>query len=109
MFLLYEFVQLSASGLKIYIKDVWNAIDLSENMLVFVSMIIFWSGEIDDLTRDWLISLIIMLGYAKWISYFRVFESSRRLIRIMIDMFRDIKYFLLIMGMIVMGFSLIFY
>mmetsp|Transcript_22567 Transcript_22567/g.19560 ORF Transcript_22567/g.19560 Transcript_22567/m.19560 type:complete len:360 (+) Transcript_22567:1882-2961(+) len=108
-FLMYEIIQSWASGYSVYTKDIWNGIDLIENLLVCISMIVFWSVDIDDLSRNWLISLILMLGYGKWISFFRVFESSRTLIRIMIDMFRDIKYFLLIMGMIIMGFSLIFY
>mmetsp|Transcript_22868 Transcript_22868/g.19866 ORF Transcript_22868/g.19866 Transcript_22868/m.19866 type:complete len:100 (+) Transcript_22868:1538-1837(+) len=95
------------SGLSDYFSDIWNFSDILGNIFVIGTFIAIWGDGGED-ARDWLLSLSLFFGFFKWISFFRVIRQTRRFIRTVIEIFKDIQNFLYILGFIIFGFSLIF-
>jgi len=73
-FLFIEIPQLQMGRLK-YFTNVWNIVDLLFFMLVNATIIYRFITDENDLTRHWLYTSCIILGYLRWISYFRLVNS----------------------------------
>jgi len=107
-FLLYETLQLVSAGIKIYATDVWNYVDVTGNILLLATIIADWC-DADKLSKQWLMTITLFLGYAKWVSFFRIIDQTRKLIRIIIEIVKDIRSFIALLFAAIMGYSLIFY
>jgi len=107
-FTFYELFQMKFTPVKIYFTQVWNLVDLTFNVILLCNIIFLWTDAL-RITRQWFMSLSLFFGYIKWISFFRVFDSTRKLIRMIIEIFKGIKSFLFIMVFLIFGFALIFY
>lgn len=65
-------------------------------------------GEKNEGFKNWLVGLSILIGYFKWISFFRVFDSTRRLIKAIVDVLKDTRAFAVVIIFIIFGFSITF-
>lgn len=106
-FLIYEAIEFILSPKKDYLSSLWNYCDIISNALVPTTLIFSWSGAEED-AKNWLFSFMLLFTYIKWVSYFRVFEQTRKLIQMIIQIIIDIKSFAFILALVVFGLSLIF-
>jgi len=106
-FLIYELFEAFKAGLKAYITSAWNYLDIFGNLLVPAAIIAKWSG-IEDEDKDWVFSFVLSFIYIRWISYFRMFQQTRKFIRMIIEIFKGATSFALVLIFIIFGLSLIF-
>lgn len=59
-------------------------------------------------TGDCLFSLTIFLSFLRLVSFFRLSSQYRKLIRILVEIMRDMRSFVLVLGFGIIGLSLIF-
>jgi len=107
-FFAYELVGLAYSGIKEYLNDIYNYIDISSNILLIVTILCTWGG-LEGLGRDWLFSVTLLFHYTKWFLFFRVFDQTRKLIRICVEIIRDIRSFVMLLVFVIVGFSIMFF
>lgn len=103
---IYELYQMGAGGLD-YFKDIWNYVDMIRSSLFFIYAVLIWVGYFDNHT-DFL-ALVILITWVRGITYFRLFESTRYLINLLFEVFKDIPAFLIIFFYTILAFSFIFY
>jgi hypothetical protein len=112
LFFLYELVQFKALGLKVYTTDWQNWLDLGYPLFLISTIIVMWSDNIntpdDILRKHWIRALCIVFGYTKWLFYFRVIKHTRTLIRIIVEILKDMSSFCLVLLMIFFGFTFVF-
>ena len=84
----YEFLQICLTRLK-YFEDMWNMIDLLR-ILVFV--IYFSLGAEYSI----LLFFLNLFSWAKGVSYFRIFSSTRYMVNLLQEVFKDIFAFIVI-------------
>jgi hypothetical protein len=90
---LYEF---KISGFA-YFKDVWNIIDFSRVILSFAYLIaVFSDGDTDDEDLRLVFSLAVLLNWTRIIGFYRFFNPTRYLIRMIIEISKGMVPFLLI-------------
>jgi len=103
-----------AEGLQIanlkqdYFKDPWNWIDIVFHPLTIAYVIARMLGTEDELVRAWISTIILLFGYLRWISYLRIFKPTRNLIQVVVTVVNDMKSFIIIIALIIIGFSFIF-
>lgn len=123
MMLFYEFIQFSATP-KIYIREIWNVIDVLAVNLRIASYILVWSG-VDQSVFAWFVAFAFLFGYLRWISYLRIFKSMSkkiqknvnlmyclfigRIVRMLVQIFLDLRSFFVVLLFLLIGFTLIFY
>jgi len=107
-FIIYEIFQMVYSGAKVYFSDIYNYVDILANLCVMFTLISIWAG-VDNLAADWLYSITLFLNYTKWIAYSRVFDQFRQLIRMITEIVKDMRSFVMMLGLIIFGFSIIFH
>ncbi len=78
-FTFYEFFQIKFTPLPIYFRQVWNWIDLAFDILLILTIVFIWTFA-SMLVRQWLLSLSLLFGYVKWISFFRVIDQTSKLL-----------------------------
>jgi len=76
-FLGYEGLQFLSAGRHIYFSDIWNFVDIVGNSVVIATMFTD-SASPDSLARKWLMSISLILGYSKWVSFFRIIEQTSK-------------------------------
>jgi len=107
LFFIVELIQLFKYGIKRYYTSLWNTIDLLFCITLLGTMIARIAGLEEGLTRAWLYTVILILGYVKWIIHFRIFGATRKLIRIVIEIIKDMVSFIAILIFIIFALSLI--
>ena len=107
VFLLYEFFEAKAGGFHEYFLSIWNYLDALGGALVPATIIAVWCGK-DEEVRSWLFAFVLAYIYARWLSFFRMFSQTRRLMRMIIEIILDIRSFALVLAFITFGLSLIF-
>ncbi len=60
---------------KDYLGNFWNWLDLSHLFLTAAFLITRLSGSDDELARAWISSIVVALGYLRWVSYLRIFQT----------------------------------
>lgn len=76
---------------KEYWLDAWNNIDFARNVLCFGFIIV----DMADLGyRKELLALLTLISWVRGMSYFRIFESTRYLINLVFEVFKDMIAFL---------------
>jgi len=61
---------------KEYISNVWNYLDICCLLLMKAFIITRLCNSSNQLARSWLSSVIIIVGYLRWMSYLRIFKST---------------------------------
>lgn len=107
VFLANEFLQMKALGVK-YITIPWNWVDIIHLALIISYIITRFIDSDDYFGKAWMSTGIIIAGYLRWISYLRVFKTTRHLIEIITSTIKGTRGFMVILGFITLGFSLIF-
>jgi len=108
-FLFYEFGQCAHTGLKNYLLNGWNYFDLLGNSFILAKIWSVWSGSsIESEESRWVTAFALFFGYIKWVSYFTIFDPTRKLVRLITETIKDMRTFLFVLGFIIIGFSFIF-
>lgn len=98
IYLVNEAVRVIAmGGVRSYLSDVWNYTDIGMIVLhlaTFIMIFVFGRGYAENpdiegsfisdgtsatLAINWLLTFSIFFGYAKWFSYFRIFDTTSKL------------------------------
>lgn len=77
-FTFYELFQIKFTPLPIYFRQVWNWIDLAFDAILILNIVFLWTDAL-RITRQWFMSLSLLFGYLKWISFFRVIDQTSKL------------------------------
>mmetsp|Transcript_36564 Transcript_36564/g.6539 ORF Transcript_36564/g.6539 Transcript_36564/m.6539 type:complete len:119 (+) Transcript_36564:2865-3221(+) len=85
-------------------------LDFSRILLLYVYISLCMSGFTlnSGLNRS-LLSIITMISWMRVVSYVRIYNQTRYMIRIIIEIFKDMISFLLILAVTSTAFALIFY
>lgn len=104
---MYEVACLKKYELKKYFKDIWNTIDLL--------LILFYipTAIVDVVNREAVYvtiayCLILIMAVAKLFSYLRIFDNFSFLVSMLLNVFFDVRYFLIFYFIIISLFGLMF-
>ena len=103
----FEYLQIT-SNLSGYFTDLWNYIDM---LLVSVTIIIsalFWTEANED-ALNFFVSTGVVLYFSKTLISFRVIDQLRNLIRMIIEVLKGMRAFLIIIISYLVAFAIIFY
>lgn len=100
-----EILQL-ATDYKNYFFDVWNVIDLFRTWSFFFYMFNFMIYG--QYSYDYLLAVIIF-SWLRGISYFRMFDGTRYMVRLLGMVILDMRVFFMILTYSTVGFAFIFY
>ena len=78
VFIMLELIQVRFLGTR-YIQSVWNGFDLLFYLLLFAFIITRFVDNENILALEWMSSVIIIVGYVRWVSYLRLFASTSNL------------------------------
>lgn len=100
-----------------YFSVVWNNLDLIRIILFVIYLQSIWGVEFSNLLTNhefnsYSDSVLIILTIVSWtrsIAYFRIFERTRYLIRMMLEIIHDIVPFLWILITATFAFAMVFY
>ncbi len=79
IFVANEALQVHDLGVS-YLKNYWNWIDVSHLMLTIAFLITRLKDSENELARAWLSTMVIALGYLRWVSYLRIFQATSKII-----------------------------
>jgi len=107
LFTANEFWQMSHLK-KNYLEDIWNWLDLTQLLLTIAFLGTRLVDNENGLARAWMSTVIIVLGYVRWISLLKIFKPTRNLIQVVIKITKDMLSFITIIALIIIAFSIIF-
>jgi len=107
VFCLIEVLQITKARIG-YLLDLWNWVDIIFHPLTIGFVIARIAGSRDELARDWVSAFVILFGYTRWVSYFRIFKHTRHLIQVIVTVIQEMWSFITIIILIIFGFSFIF-
>jgi hypothetical protein len=93
---------------KSYFTDMWNLLDISRIFSIFLYCIEVYVWNNEEYNK-YLLCVIIILSWGRFISVFRIFSSTRYLIRIIIEVIKDMIPFMFILSTGTLAISLLFY
>ena len=102
----YEIIQMFLAGWD-YWSDIWNIIDVTRFTLftsLAVEYFIFDSNEIVIINI-----FLILVSWIRGLTYFRIFDSTRYLISLLLEVINDMKSFMILTLYSIIGLSLIIY
>jgi hypothetical protein len=102
-----EVRQMVSSGYN-YVQSIWNILDCITILISPTIIIMDFANVRDELLRP-LISICVLLFFIRFFYFLRIFESSTKIVRIIIEITYDIKIFILVLFMGVAGFGFSFY
>lgn len=102
-----ETLQMSTARLD-YLTNPWNMLDLTQLLMTVAFIITRFTDDDNDLARSWMSTVIILVGYFRWVSYLRVFQPIRNFMEIFGTVIKDMVSFGVIIGFIIIGFSITF-
>lgn len=106
-FMLIESMQIVSQKLS-YFKSFWNLIDLTSLLFNLIILIMDLAGMYDrDLTT--LMSIAVLIVWLKLFYFGRIFLATAAMIRMVIEIIYDMKYFLLILLLAIAGFGNCYY
>ena len=94
---------------KDYFSDFWNFSDLFSYSLCLIVVICDRVPGIPSSVNRPIASICLIILWIKLFYFLRVFESTSRLIRMIIEIVNDMKNFLMVLGIGIIGFSGGFY
>ena len=87
-----------------YITNFLNYIDLIINLLCVSVYVLDWMGDMQNYLRPAASSTLIIV-WIKLFYYLRAYDSTSQLIRMIIEIVKDIRYFLLVLFIGIFGFA----
>jgi hypothetical protein len=93
---------------KNYISSFLNYIDLIINMCCFMIPVLDLMGDMQRILRP-VASTTLIIVWIKLFYYLRAYDSTSQLIRMIIEIVKDIRYFLLVLFIGIFGFAGGFY
>jgi len=110
LLILYEVKCWSSIGTKVYLSSIWNLTDLViQSYCMFASilfMVHFRSSEfLSVLAVNWMRVTIVPLLLVRAITWLRIFSPTRYLITMVLQVFLDIRPFLIILTTVIFTFS----
>ena len=107
----YEGLQMYNSGFD-YWHDPWNYLDLTRGALFNTFCILTWLGYTDEATTE-VFTLTVLISWIRGITYFKMFERTRYLIKLIMEASIDIVAFFVLLfystfafGMVMQTFEL---
>lgn len=97
-----------------YLQDFWNVFDLLRSAITvtYCGLRIYehLQGE-DNFLRlyDYLLAIINFLTWFRAISYLRLFKQTRSLIRLIIEVIKDMKAFAIVLFLSIICFTMTYY
>jgi len=61
-----------------YLKDPWNWLDITHLCLTTAFIVTRLCNTHDELARAWISSVLILMGYLRWVSYLRLFKPTSK-------------------------------
>ena len=102
MLFFYEVTQIATDFLD-YWGDMWNILDQLRGLSFTVYCILLWRGEDNN---DVLLSVIIF-SWTRGISYFRMFNGTRYMVRLLAEVIKDMREFFVILLYSTLSFTFI--
>jgi hypothetical protein len=91
-----------------YISSIINYIDLIINLFCFMVVVLDVMGDMQSILRP-IASMTLIIVWIKLFYYLRAYDSTSQLIRMIIEIGKDIRYFLLVLFIGIFGFAGGFY
>jgi len=108
IYLSIEIYQMIRLTLIEYWKSVWSFVDTGF-LCLLIAFVGVRIGDLDyELSMNWVGTIVILTGYLRLTWYLRIFKSTRDLIFIIIQIIKDMRGFIIILMLIIFGFSIIF-
>ena len=104
--LLFEVFQMIVSGAQ-YWSDFWNYLDILRS-ITFMMYLIFNSMGIAESWNYDILSLVTLTSWTRGIAYFRIFSKTRYITKLLVEVLRDMKAFLVILLYSTLSFSFLF-
>ena len=102
-----ECLQVASEGLD-HFKDLWNWLDILLVSSVVTMSALFWTqASVDGLS--FFVSIASILFYTKILLTLRVLDQMRNLIKMIIEVIKDIASFLIVITVYIIAFSVIFF
>ncbi len=100
-FLIGELVEFYSVGLS-YFSDIWNYFDLGTHIMYIVAFVLF----VQRSREEWTFAAVtILLVWFKLLSFFRGFQGAGIFVRLVFRMAYEIRYFMLIWAVVLLGFA----
>lgn len=106
-FLAYESSQ-AYSGILSYFNDAWNILDASRIVVLYIHGILSLI-KVNTETEDVLLILLNLITWARLVGYFRIFDETRYLIHMIIQVVNDLGPFLILFLLSNIGATFTFY
>lgn len=101
---LYEVIQIATDKYD-YWKDVWNILDQLRGISFSLYAVLFWYGD----TNQLVLLIVIIFSWTRGISYFRMFEGTRYMVRLLSEVIKDMQVFFIILFYSTLAFAFILY
>jgi hypothetical protein len=87
-----------------YLNDTWNILDVSKVMFtnVYLMMELVEPIDDDDLNMRFILSVAIFLAWIRLIGFLRLIEATRPLIRMIIEILKEMIPFMVIFLMVLL-------
>jgi Ion transport protein len=106
IFLLFESAQLKMR-LKSYFLSYWNWIDIARIAALYLYPSMVFSGRTQN--KEWVLALANALTYARIIGFIRIFEKTRYMIQICLEVMKRMGPFVLIYFIAIIGVCISYY
>ncbi len=110
-----ELTQMRTDGIASYFKSFWNFIDIIPIIgiyaIAFISLLetVIYAGmveeRIDETNQRIVISIVTLFMWLKFLYFFRIFDQTSYLIRIVVEVVIDMRHFLLVLLFMIIGFG----
>ncbi|CAG9312019.1 unnamed protein product [Blepharisma stoltei] len=104
--LLFEFLQMYLSG-RDYWGDIWNFFDMTRCSFVILYAVLVWVIGINELT-NYFLSWITLISWIRGVAFFRFFERTRYMVRLLREVLSDIESFFFLLFYSTFGFGVVF-
>jgi WD40 repeat protein len=102
LFLIQEIIEGLSFGLRMYARDIWNYIDLSVHFLVYASALLYAFNN----SYFFVVGGFAMLAmWLKLLSFSRGFAGSGMFMRMIFEVARGIRYFLVLLIVVIIAFG----
>lgn len=101
---LYEVIQITTDFYD-YWLDVWNILDQLRGISFTLFCFLEWAGH----DNKNVLLIVIIFSWTRGISYFRMFDGTRYMVRLLSEVIKDMKVFFIILFYSTLAFSFIFY
>lgn len=92
-----------------YFYSIWNMLDCLAVILSPLNVILDLTDVVTDIELRPLISLSIIIFFLRFFYFLRIFDSSTKVVRIIIEITYDIKIFIFALFIAITGFGFSFY